>query len=144
MHDIGFDMPLEEWFDFKIPRSSINRNFIQNCLQTEEPFMSKASAKVIWLGGLPLVSSYTKKKKGQMREIFEMSFHRKTDVVDVSMEKEYGEWFLDILDRLSINEEEVFTFATLKENFEEQFENFELFWYSKPMLILRANGLLMV
>ena len=60
------------------------------------------------------------------------------------MESEHGEWFLDILDRLSINEEEVFTFALLKENFEEQFENFELFWYSKPILILRENGLLMV
>ncbi len=144
MHDIGFDMPLQEWFDFKIPRTTIKRGFIQNCLQAEEAFMSKASAKVIWLGGLPLVSSYTKKKKGQTREIFEMSFHNKTSVVEVSMESEHGEWFLDILDQLSINEEEVFTFSSLKENFEEQFENFELFWYSKPILTLRENGLLMV
>lgn len=144
MHDIGFDMPLQEWFDFKIPPTTIKRGFIQNCLQAEEAFMSKASAKVIWLGGLPLVSLYTKKKKGQHREIFEMSFHNKIGVVDVSMEKEYGEWFLDNLDRLSINEEEVFTFASLKENFEEQFENFELFWYSKPILTLRENGLLVV
>ena len=144
MHDIGFDMPLQEWFDFKIPRTTINRGFIQNCLQAEEPFMSKDSAKVIWLGGLPLVSSYTKKKKGQTREIFEMSFHNKTGVIDVSMEREYGEWFLDILDRLSINEEETFTFATLKASFESEFENFELFWYSKPILILRENGLLVV
>jgi len=144
MHDIGFDMPLQDWFDFKIPRTTIKRGFIQNCLQAEEPFMSKASAKVIWLGGLPLVSSYTKKKKGQTYEIFEMSFHNKTGVVDVSMEREYGEWLLDILDRLSINEEDVFTFASLKESFEEQFENFELFWYSKPILILRENGLLVV
>ena len=49
-----------------------------------------------------------------------MSFHNKTSVVEVSMESEHGEWFLDILDRLSINEEEVFTFSSLKENFEEK------------------------
>ncbi|MRT91706.1 radical SAM protein [Ancylomarina sp. 16SWW S1-10-2] len=144
MLDIGFDMPLQDWFDFKIPHTTVKRSFIENCLQAEEAFISKPSAKVIWLGGLPLVSSYTKKKKGQIREIFEMSFHNKTGVVDVSIEKEYGEWLLDILDRLSINEEEVFTFASLKENFEEQFENFELFWYSKPIMTLRENGLLMV
>ncbi|MCZ4693358.1 radical SAM protein [Ancylomarina euxinus] len=144
MHDIGFDMPLQDWFDFKIPRTTIKRGFIQNCLQAEEPFMSKASAKIIWLGGLPLVSSYTKKKKGQTLEIFEMSFHNKTGVVNVSMEKKYGEWFLDILDRLSINEEETFTFATLKVSFESEFENFELFWYSKSILFLRENGLLVV
>ncbi|MGZ2368892.1 B12-binding domain-containing radical SAM protein [Ancylomarina sp. YFZ004] len=144
MHDIGFDMPLQDWFDFKIPRTTIKRGFIQNCLQAEDPFMSKASAKVIWLGGLPLVSSYSKKKKGQTIEIFEMSFHNKMGVVDVSMEKEYGEWFLDILDRLSINKEDTFTLSTLKESFESEFDNFELFWYSKPVLILRENGLLVV
>ena len=144
MLDIGFDMPLQDWFDFKIPHTKIKRNFIQNCLQAQESFVSNPLSKVIWLGGLPLVSSYTKKKKGHVREIFEMSFHNKTGIVDVSMEKKYGEWLLDILDRLSINEEEVFTFASLKENFEEQFENFELFWYSKPIMTLRENGLLMV
>ena len=144
MHDIGFDMPLQDWFDFKIPRTTVKRGFIQNYLQAEETFMSKPSAKIIWLGGLPLVSLYTKKKKGRIIDIFEMSFHNKTGIVDVSMEKEHGEWLLDILDRLSINEEELFTFASLKENFEEQFENFELFWYSKPILTLRENGLLMV
>ncbi|WP_372643210.1 radical SAM protein [Ancylomarina sp.] len=144
MHDIGFDLPLQDWFDFKIPRTTIKRGFIQNCLQAEEPFISKSSAKIIWLGGLPLVSSYSKKKKGISREIFEMSFHTKTGTVDVSMDKEHGEWFLDILGRLSINEDEVFTFATLKESFEEEFESFELFWYSKPINILRENGLLVV
>jgi hypothetical protein len=144
MHDIGFDLPLQDWFDFKIPRTTIKRGFIQNCLQAEEPFINKVSAKIIWLGGLPLVSSYSKKKKGISREIFEMSFHTKTGTVDVSMDRENGEWFLDIFNRLSINEEEVFNLATLKESFEEQFENFELFWYSKPINILRENGLLVV
>lgn len=144
MHDIGFDIPLQEWFDFKIPRTTIKSGFIQNALQVEEPFMNKESAKVIWLGGLPLVSSYNKKKKGQVREIYEMSFHTKTNVVDVSMDKEHGEWFLDILDRLSVNDEDTFTLATLKADFEDQLENFELFWYSKPILTLRENGLLIV
>jgi len=73
-----------------------------------------------------------------------MSFHTKTNLVDVSMDKEHGEWFLDILDRLSINDEETFTLATLKADFEDQLENFELFWYSKPILTLRENGLLIV
>jgi len=144
MHDIGFDLPLQEWFDFKIPKTKIKRNFIHSCLQAEEPFTSKASAKIVWLGGWPLVSSFTKTKRGVSREIFQMTFHDKTGSVDVTMDKEYGEWFLDNLERLSINDEEPFTFATLKENFEEQFENFELFWYSKPVNILRESGLLVL
>ncbi len=144
MHDIGFDMPLQEWFEFKIPRTTVKRSFIKNCLHADNVFMNKPSAKVIWLGGLPLVASYTQKKKGQTREIYEMSFHNRTDIVEVTMEKEQGEWFLDCLDRLSINDEDVFTLASLKESFEEQFENFELFWYSKAILTLRENGLLIV
>jgi len=144
MHDIGFDLPLQEWFDFKIPKTTIKRGFIRNCLQVEEAFITKPSAKIIWLGGFPLVSSYTKSKRGVTREIFEMTFHSKTETIDVSMDKEQGEWWLDQLDRLSINEEEVFTFVSLKESYEEQFENFELFWYSKPINVLRENGLLVL
>ncbi|RXQ88822.1 radical SAM protein [Ancylomarina salipaludis] len=144
MHDIGFDLPLQEWFDFKIPKTTIKRGFIRNYLQAEEPFITKPSAKIVWLGGLPLVSSYTKSKRGITREVFEMTFHSKTGMVDVSMDKEQGEWWLDHLDRLSINDEDVFTFASLKESYEEQFENFELFWYSKPINILRENGLLVL
>ncbi|MEI7725146.1 MAG: radical SAM protein [Bacteroidota bacterium] len=32
MHGICFDFPLQEWFDFRIPRTTVPRNFIRNIL----------------------------------------------------------------------------------------------------------------
>jgi hypothetical protein len=34
------------------------------------------------------------------------------------------------------------TFGQVKESFEQQFEDFELFWFSKPIEVLKKNGLL--
>jgi hypothetical protein len=36
------------------------------------------------------------------------------------------------------------TFTELKADFETHLPNFELFWYSKPLVTLRENGLLAV
>jgi hypothetical protein len=36
MHGIGFDLPLSEWFDFKIPRTKISPDYIAQCLENEQ------------------------------------------------------------------------------------------------------------
>jgi hypothetical protein len=35
------------------------------------------------------------------------------------------------------------TLQQLKNDFEENFENFELFWFSKPMQSLKENGIIL-
>ena len=35
MHGVGFDFPLSEWFDFKVSRTRIRPNFIEQCLANE-------------------------------------------------------------------------------------------------------------
>ena len=35
MHDRCFDMPLQEWFDFDIPDTTVPREFIINCLDKD-------------------------------------------------------------------------------------------------------------
>ena len=149
MHGIGFEIPLQDWFDqrdmgFKIPKTNIKKDFILNSLKSEEHFISKPSAQIIWLGGEPLVSHFTKTKKGQTRQKIKMTFNDKTESIEILMDKEKGEWFLDVLKRLSIHEENFLTFAKLKTDFENHFDDFELFWYSKPINILREHGLLVL
>jgi hypothetical protein len=34
MHGAGLDMPLQSWFDFKIPKTSVSKKFILNCLNS--------------------------------------------------------------------------------------------------------------
>ncbi|PKQ62019.1 radical SAM protein [Labilibaculum filiforme] len=149
MHGLGFEIPLQDWFDelpsgFRIPRTSIQSDFIQNCLEATEYTIPKDSAKPIWLGGTPEIISLTKSKKGRTWELYKMYFHEKTESFEISLEKEKGDWLLEVLKKISVMEENELTLGDLKADFEQQFDEFELFWYSKPINQLRENALLVL
>jgi hypothetical protein len=142
MHGVGFDLPLQDWFDFEIPPTEIQSYFIEDCLASEEILTTKSSAKIVWLGSEPLVSYTSKSKRGNTLELINFVFHSNLDVLEISLEKAKGEWLLNMLDKLSVQQNSSLTFLQLKEDFELKFEDFELFWYSKPLKKLRNFGLL--
>ena len=143
MHGIGFELPLQEWFDFETPETTINRDFIYNCLEQEPDFNIKPTAKIVWLGALPLVNEFSKTKKGTTKIFLEFTFHDTVESYKITTEKNRGLWLLGVLEKLTPQKKPQ-TFKQLKSNFEIQFEDFELFWYSKPINTLRAHGLLIV
>ena len=142
MHGICFDYDLQDWFDFKIPRTKIEPDFIQNALQKETVFSTKPNAKIVWTGTIPLVETFTKSKKGKSWEMMQLTFHQKTHTFEVSFEKDKGIWMLEKLELLSVINEKITTFQQLKTDFEVNFEDFELFWYSKSVNTLKDFGLL--
>lgn len=144
MHGIGFDLPLQDWFDFKVPKTQIKPDYIYNCLETNIDFTLKLTAKVVWLGSTPKVNSQTKTKKGKTIELLKLTFYDKSDNFQITLEKDHGLWFLNTLETLSPIYNRQHTFADLKTQFETQFENFELFWFSKPITVLREHGLLIL
>ena len=144
MHGIGFELPLQDWFDFKIPRTNIKKNYIQNYLESEDDFIIKSSAKLIWLGNSPLLSSYTKLKKGETKQMLQLLFHSKISHFELKMEQEKGKWLVKILEQISIYQSKPLNFADIKTDYENHFKDFEIFWYSKPIDTLRANGLLVL
>ena len=141
MHGIGFDLPLQDWFDFKIPDTNIHPDFIYNSLETPVSLSIKPTAKIVWLGNMPLVNEYSKKKK----QLLELTFHNTNNSFSIIIDADKGNWFLNHLEStLSPQNEKLKSFSHLKTDFETQFEDFELFWFSKPMLVLRENGLLVL
>lgn len=142
MHGIGFDFELQEWFDFKIPKTKIPFNFIETVIQQDSKFSTKPASKIVWIGSSPSVKSYVKTKKGNSWEMLELVFYSKTLTVSCHFEKEKGEWLLEKLEELTLINPKLTTFSELKTDFERFFEDFELFWYSKYMIQLRAIGLL--
>ena len=144
MHGICFDYELQDWFDFKIPQTKITPDYIVSCLEKEDSFNIKPSAKIIWLGGKPITESFTKSKKGNSWEMIKLTFHDKTETFEIALEKEKAEWMIATLELTSVYNATIQTFGQLKDNFEKQFEDFELFWYSKPIITLRQYGLLVL
>jgi hypothetical protein len=142
MHGICFEYELQDWFDFKIPNTTIPCDYIISCLEREDNFATKPSAKIIWIGGTPLTETFTKSKKGNSWEMMKLTFHDKRETVEIALEKEKAAWFISTLDLLSADNEKAATFLQLKTSFESDFEDFELFWHSKPIKTLREFGLL--
>ena len=145
MHGIGFDFRLQDWFDFKIPKTKIHPNYIEDCLYDGKEFRIKSSAKIVWIGGKPISEIFTKSKKGISWEMMKLTFHNKAKTFEVSLEKDKAEWLIIILKTTSLNKSNVIqTLAQIKADFENQLEDFELFWYSKPINTLRDFGLLVL
>ena len=142
MHGICLDYDLQEWFDFKIPKTTIHPDFIIDALQEETNFSSKPNAKVVWLGGKPTVSSFVKTKKGTSWEMMQLTFYDKKETFVIQTNRKEGEWLVKILDVISVSNSKTTQFQELKADFESELEDFELFWYSKSMNSLKEFGLL--
>lgn len=144
MHGICFDYPLQDWFEFKIPKTKIPEDFIFNALSEENDFSVKPNSKVVWLGGIPLVSCFTKTKKGNSWEMMTLTFHDKKETFSVQTNKEQGDWLIEMLKKVAVSNAKTYTLQEIKLDYETELEDFELFWFSKPVLTLRDYGLLIV
>jgi len=144
MHGICFDYELQEWFEFKIPKTKIHPDFIANALEEDEDFNIKPTAKIVWLGGKPLVEYFTKSKKGNSWEMMTLVFHDKKESFTIQTGKNEGEWLVQILEKISVSKSKAYSFKEIKSDFETSLEDFELFWYSKPVNTLREFGLLIL
>ena len=144
MHGVGFDLPLQEWFEFKVPRTTINPHYIEDVLNNEEFSKHKPAQKIVWLGGIPEMKISTKTKKGITYENAFINIHTKQDAVDIRLDVEIGEWLIQFITDLKQQQKPV-TFQQMKSKFEEDLEmDFDMFIYSKPAERLKEIALLIV
>ena len=146
MHGIHFDFPLQEWFDFKVPRTTVKPRYIENILtENQEPIFQKPDNKIIWLGNSPIIREKVINKKHHQIVQHELIFHHKTATLDMLVSAQQSEWINTILVLLSIQSEQTMTFQAVKQHYEESgLENFESFWYNEPFCDLRELGLMVL
>jgi len=143
MHGINFEIPLQDWFDFKIPKTTIHPDYIHDCLLEDENFIFKGNSKLIFLDKNVIAKDIIKTKKGNSWELKQITFHLKTNIVKIELDKDKADWLIKILEENSIENPKKITLQQLKNQFEEQFEDFELFWFSKPIQQLKENGIIL-
>ncbi len=143
MHGINFEIPLQEWFDFKIPRTTIHPDYIHDCLLEEEDFKFKGNSKIIFLTQNVIAENRVKTKKKSNYPYTKITAHLKTNIVSVDLEQEQAEWLMHVFKENAIENLKKPTLQQLKENFEEKLEDFELFWFSRPMQQLKENGVIL-
>lgn len=143
MHGIGFELPLKDWFEFKVPRPSVPEDYIQIALNEPEPFSLKPSAKIVWLNGEPSVKTFAKTKKGRSMDMATLKFEDKHQTLEATFEQSQGLWLVEMLDVLSVKNQALQTIQDVKLHYEAAgLVDFELFWYDKAVPALRSLGLL--
>ena len=144
MHGACFDLPLQKWFDFKIPKTTIAADYIYKAVNEPEVIASHHS-KLRWMGVLPTTSIIQKSKKGVKWEEMSMRFHNNKTEIVISMEPEKGNWLLQLLPLVSIEKNNGMSYAQIKENYlSAGLDGFELFWDNKPITSLYKVGLLSI
>ena len=138
MHGIGLDMPLQEWFDFKIPSTLIPKNYIARILVHEAEQMPKPNAKICWLGPVPILG-----KTSRGKSILQLSMGR--DEVELLVPEKLGSWLMNTLGHISVGPDKTWIF----EEFEKEYAKaglgeFAVFWEGETVEELREMGLLVV
>ncbi|MFT3912333.1 MAG: B12-binding domain-containing radical SAM protein [Ferruginibacter sp.] len=143
LHGACFDLPLQKWFDFKVPKTTIAPDYILKALEEPEYCSIKTTNKIVWLGYPPTVENFTKSKKGNHWEICLLTFQGKKELLNIKTDKAQGLWLAGILEKLSIKNIKTYTMQEVRENYESAgLEDFELFWDNKPVNMLYKVGLL--
>ncbi|MDQ8140860.1 B12-binding domain-containing radical SAM protein [Chryseobacterium sp. CFS15] len=143
MHGVNFEIPLQDWFDFKIPKTTIHPDYIHDCLLEEDQYSFKGNSKIIFLAKNVIAENYIKTKKQNSWAYTRITFHLRTNIVKVDLEQEKAEWLIKVLKENTFENPKRITLQQLKTQFEENFEDFELFWFSKPMQQLKENGIIL-
>ncbi len=146
MHGVNFDLPLQEWFDFKTPKTTVNKRYIEIILsENDEMIFIKPETKIVWLGNPPIVSEKTMMIKRKTIINHKLMFHDKTAEVSLLVSPEQGRWIVEILKLISVKAKKRYTFKEIKDHYETAgLENFESFWYNKPFNELRESRLLVI
>ncbi|MEY3199927.1 MAG: hypothetical protein RJA13_1885, partial [Bacteroidota bacterium] len=145
MHGIGFELPLHKWFEFKIPRTTIPRNFIENAIEEDEKSFVSPDAKIVWIGKIPSLHYTTKLKKGVSYENAGLTFVTRDSNFQIIVSKSEGEWLRVLLELISISHAKILTFQEIQAHYYlSNSDDFEPFWYGKQMDTLRENGLLLL
>lgn len=140
MHGACLEFPLQKWFDFSVPKTSVEPNVIRNAI-AEPELVTNPNSKYIWIGSNPSIEIQQKSKKGQKWEVMSITFQTLSGKLNISVDPARGNWLIDLLPKL----EQPLSIQKIKEGYEKSgFDHFELFWDNKPVNTLYKAGLLCI
>lgn len=151
MHGIGFETPLQKWFEgtsgtVKIPKTKIAADFIELAIgQNQTLIKNRSNQKLIWLGNLPQIELFSKNKKGQIYPMAKLIFQTKKEEFEIVLPSTSGLWLVKMLELVSIKNKENAKFDEIANLYQAaNLDDFELFLFNKPVNILFEKGLILV
>ncbi|MGI4820737.1 MAG: B12-binding domain-containing radical SAM protein [Janthinobacterium lividum] len=148
MHGVALREPLSFWFDFKTPRTTVQRQLILQALnEPEKPDFAQPNRRLFWLGNVPELSFKVTggngpKDKKTTRAI--LTFYEQAEDFEVKTTELIGPWLNQLLTRLSTDYEAKVLLKEAGASFPTGAGSWENFLQSQPWQLLREKGLLLV
>lgn len=142
MHGIGLDYNVQQWFDFEVTPTTVEREYIGSELELEDLVSIKPTTKLTWMGPLPQIK---KSKKDINSESVRLSFQLKKEEVSFRVNIFEAKWLLEILPQMSASKGQTLTYEELKQSYDAAgLQDFGLFWHATMLYDLRGCGLLIL
>jgi hypothetical protein len=151
MHGTGFDIELQDWFDFDIPTTSHPHNYIRTIIEndhtSEQGIVSKSdlSKRIIWIGNE--INGYEDQELNE----FAFAIHYKNDLTELGFTIDLGKWLVDQINVCKVqgrlnDKGNVTTLKSFRDNFNATLPtlDFDDFWFSEEIGTLKKAGLLLV
>ncbi len=139
MNGVALDHPLQDWFDHRVPKTHLPKNYIQKILNTNPGTTLTDHLRVVWTGAQPsLVSTYRGKSKGTSF----LAFPIKQGVIEQEHVSKTANWLLDFFTQIKTKKT---TLGEMRKQYEATgLKGFEQFVQSEAVNELRDEGLLFV
>lgn len=137
MHGVGFEIPLEKWFDTKVPKTSIAKNYISRELNTEKEFKLKDQTRILWIGEAPELMI------SEDGEGCDLIFSSRNEDLALELPLEFGRWVSDFLNQVGYHHP-LLQVGQIKQSYPVHFGDFEEFLESEVWEILSEQGLLLI
>lgn len=136
MQGVGLELPLKNWFDFKIPPTSIPKSYIRNQLQAKVSKKVKDQQRLCWLGTSPQLEELDE-------GMCELIFSGKKEDFALELPLEFGQWVFGLLEKVSYRQPTI-NVKEIREAYEEEMGDFEELLDSEVWELLAESGLLLV
>lgn len=140
LHGVALQEPLSFWFDFRVPKTTVPRQLIQQALQDPgKPDFAKQNLRLFWLGNTPELRQESGKKGPRAV----LTFYEQAEDFEVTVPAVLGPWLQNLLTALTQNYDTKLLLKDAASTFPAG-QSFQQFLDSPAWQLLREKGLLIL
>ncbi|QMW05501.1 B12-binding domain-containing radical SAM protein [Spirosoma foliorum] len=151
MHGVGLELPLANWFTFRVPTTTIPRKYIERAIADTSEDSVRTHALLVWPGHAPTLTVVQPRRGRQASQRVsvvpqaELTFARRQDDLVLDLPAPIGEWLMHNWPKFSLKAPEPITIQQVGTTFEQAgLGNFSAFQQTDGWADWRAAGLLVL
>lgn len=140
MLGLGLETPVNEWFNFDVPRTTHSPRLVEKALyEGWKTDIQNINHHLIWIGSEPEI------EMDETEDLVIFTFHTKLESFELEMGFDIGEWLASVFPSFYYQNEELTTLKMIASHFQEEFDvDFSAILESEIWETLREKGLLLV